>query len=383
MAKLLYLISEDWFFCSHFMERAKAAQAQGFEIVVLTREQLHGQRIRAAGFRLLPLDMDRSSVSLVKEWVALRQIAAAYRQQRPDLVHQIAMKPILYGSLVARFYGPRALLSAPVGMGFLFTSTSAKARLLQPLVRVLLKWLLNPRGSKVVFENDEDLQDCVRARMVRAADAVLIPGAGIDTATFHPWPPQQPRPAGPPIVVMAARLLRDKGVAEFIAAARLLRERGVPARCWLVGAPDPGNPSSFDAAQLEVWRAQGEVEMLGHRDDMAALLRMCDIACLPSYREGLPKFLLEAMATGLPVVATDVVGCRQAVRHEVSGLLVPVCDAVALADALQRLLDDTPARVRMGAAGRERALLEFSGARIEDATLAQYQALAGLQSKQM
>ena len=373
MAKLLYLISEDWFFCSHFMERALAAQARGFEIVVLTRVRSHGQRIRDAGFRLLPLALDRSSTGIVKEWVALWQIRRVYRQQRPDLVHQVAMKPIVYGSLVARLVGPRAVLNAPVGMGYLFTSSSVKARLLRPLIRLLLRWLLNPRGSKVVFENEEDLRDCVRSRMVRAADAVLIPGAGVDTALFHP---RTEPSAGPPIVVMAARLLRDKGVAEYVAAARLLRERGVPARCWLVGAPDPDNPSSFSPAQLDAWKAQGDVELLGARDDMATLLRQCDIACLPSYREGLPKFLLEAMATGLPVVSTDVVGCRQAVLDGVSGLLVPARDAAALADALQRLIDDARARARMGAAGRERALHEFSGERIRRLTLDQYRALA-------
>ena len=378
MAKLLYLISEDWFFCSHFMERAKAAQAQGFEIVVLTREREHAQRIRDAGFELVPLTLDRSSTGLWKELVALRQIRNAYRQHQPDLVHQIAMKPIIYGSLVARFVGPRAVLNAPVGMGYLFTSASAKARLLRPLIRVLLKWLLNPRGSKVVFENEEDLADCVRSRMVRAADAVLIPGAGVDTALFHP--PADLQIGQPPIVIMAARLLRDKGVAEFVEAAALLRQRGVRARCWLVGAPDPGNPSSFDTAQLDVWKAQGNVELLGQRDDMAELLRQCDIACLPSYREGLPKFLLEAMATGLPVVATDVVGCRQAVENERSGLLVPARNAVALADALQRLIGDAPTRSRMAAAGRTRAQQAFSSERIERLTLAQYAELATIPS---
>ncbi len=373
MAKLLYLITEDWFFCSHFMERAKAAQAQGFEIVVLTRARSHGQRIRDAGFQLQPLAIDRSGTGFFNELRTLHEIWRAYREHRPDLVHQIAMKPIIYGSLVARMQGLRAVLNAPVGMGFLFTSDTARARLLRPLVRMLLRWLLNPRGSKVVFENEEDLRDCVRDGMVCIADAVLIPGAGIDTAMFQP----DLVPArGASVVLMAARLLRDKGVAEFVAAARLLHERGVPARCWLVGAPDAGNPSSFSTVQLDAWKTQADVELLGHRDDIAALLRKADIACLPSYREGLPKFLLEAMATGLPVVSTDVVGCRQAVLDGVTGLLVPARDPVALADALQRLVEDGAARARMGAAGRARALSEFADERIQQLTLAQYQALA-------
>lgn len=371
MAKLLYLISEDWFFCSHFMERAKAARAQGFEILVFTREGRHGAQIREAGFRLLPLAMDRSGTNLWKELGVLRQIWRIYRQERPELLHHVALKPIIYGSLAARLSGLRALFNAPVGMGYLFTSRGLKVALLQPLVSLLLKGLLNPRGSKVVFENAEDLQTYVDRGTVRAGDAVLIQGAGVNTALYHPVEP----PAGVPIVIMAARMLKDKGVAEFAAAARLLRERGVAARFWLVGAPDPGNPSSFTEGELTAWQAQGDVEWLGHRDDMAELLRQCHLACLPSYREGLPKFLLEAMATGLAVVSTDTTGCRQAVDRDVTGLLVPVRDAAALADALQRLITDGSLRARMGAAGRERALGEFSSERVITQTLAEYRRL--------
>jgi glycosyltransferase involved in cell wall biosynthesis len=371
MAKLLYLISEDWFFCSHFMDRAKAAQAEGFEVLVLTRESRHGHLIREAGFRLLPLAMERSSTNLWKEALVLRQVWSTYRRERPDLVHHVALKPIIYGSLVARILGISAILNAPVGMGYLFTSRHFKAALLRPLVRVLLKGLLNPRGSKVVFENDEDLQATVTNGTVRFKDAVLIQGAGVDTTRFHP----AQVPAGPPVVVMAARMLKDKGVAEYVEAAALLKHRGVAAKFWLIGAPDPGNPSSFTTAELEAWQSQGVVEWLGHREDLAALLRHCHIACLPSYREGLPKFLLEAMASGLAVVSTDTTGCRHAVQDGVSGLLVPVRDAQALADVLQKLIADEPQRARMGAAGRLRALSTFSNQQIQQLTLAQYQQL--------
>ncbi len=371
MAKLLYLISEDWFFCSHFMDRAKAAQAEGFEVLVLTRESRHGHLIREAGFRLLPLEMERSSTNLWKEGRVLRQVWSTYRRERPELVHHVALKPIIYGSLVARFLGIRGIVNAPVGMGYLFTSRHFKATLLRPVVRVLLKGLLNPRGSKVVFENDEDLQTTVSNGTVRSADAVLIQGAGVDTTRFHPTL----APAGPPVVVMAARMLKDKGVKEYVEAAALLKQRGVAAKFWLVGAPDPGNPSSFTTAELQAWQSEGAVEWLGHREDMAALLRNCHIACLPSYREGLPKFLLEAMASGLAAVSTDTTGCRHAVQEGVSGLLVPVRDAHALADALQKLIIDEPQRVRMGGAGRLRALNTFSNQQIQQLTLVQYQQL--------
>lgn len=372
MAKLLYFISEDWFFCSHFMERAKLAKEQGFEVVVLTREARHAQRIRDAGFRLVPLDMERSGTHLGKEWRVLCRVWRAYRQEQPDLVHQVALKPIIYGSLVAWFQRVRGVINAPVGMGYVFTSTDAKLRWLRPLVVLLLRGFLNPRGSKVVFENDEDLHVHVQRNAVRPQDAVLIQGAGVDTALFCPVP----TPLGELVVVMAARMLKDKGVAEYVAAAQLLRKRGVRARFWLVGVPDPGNPSSFTHAQLAAWHAQGDVEWLGHSEDMPGLLKQCHIACLPSYREGLPKFLLEAMSSGLAVVSTDVPGCRAAVQQGVTGLLVPARDAVALADALHRLITQPIERATMGGSARARVEREFASGHINRLTLELYQSMS-------
>ncbi|MFT3717977.1 glycosyltransferase family 4 protein [Pseudorhodoferax sp.] len=371
MAKLLYFISEDWFFCSHFLDRAIAAQRAGHEVLVLTRVAAHGERLRQLGFRLLPLRMERSGTHPLRELGVLRQVWRAYRAERPELLHHVALKPILYGSLVARCLGLRAVVNAPVGMGYVFTAGGARGRALRALVRLALRALLDPPGSKVVFENEEDLAASVRDGSVRADDAVLIRGAGVDMAVFAPAEP----PAGTPVVVLGARMLRDKGVQEFVAAARLLRARQVDVRCVLVGAPDPANPSSLTREQLERWQAEGAVEWWGHRDDMAAVLRQCHIACLPSYREGLPKFLLEAMACGLAVVSTDATGCRQAVEHGVTGLLVPPRDAGALARALERLLRDGQERAAMGRAGRERVQRLFDDRIVVRDTVALYRQL--------
>lgn len=373
MAKLLYFISEDWFFRSHFLDRAKAAQRAGHEVVVLTRLGAHADELRQLGFRLLPLCMQRSGTHPLRELAVLRQVWRVYRWERPDLVHHVALKPILYGSVVARCLGLQAVVNAPVGMGYVFTAGGAKGRLLRGAVRLALRALLNPPGSKVVFENEEDLAASVRGRSVRARDAVLIRGAGVDIARFAPADP----PAGLPVVVLGARMLRDKGIVEFVEAARLLRQRQVRLRCVLVGAPDPGNPSSLAQDQLEAWQAEGTVEWWRHQDDMADVLRRCHIACLPSYREGLPKFLLEAMACGLPVVATDVTGCRQAVDEGRTGLLVPAREALSLADALEWLALHADERARMGAAGRARVLALYADADIQQQTTMLYGRLAG------
>lgn len=369
MPKLLYFISEDWFFCSHFMDRAKAAQQAGFEVVVLTRIAAHGGQLLAAGFRPIELRMQRSSTHPLRELGVLRQVWRVYRAERPDLLHHVALKPILYGSLVARWLGLRPVVNAPVGMGYVFTSQGARGRWLRGAVRFGLRGLLNRPGSKVVFENQEDLAASVASGSVRAEDGVLIRGAGVDLVRFSPAPAPPPAPVR---VVLAARMLRDKGVHEFVEAARLLRDRGVPVCCMLVGMPDAGNPSSLPLAQLEQWQREGVVQWLGHRDDMARVLRDSHIACLPSYREGLPKFLLEAMACGLPVVSTDVPGCREAVQPGVTGLLVPPRDAGALAQALARLAEAPGERAAMGQAARTRAERLYACEEVAARTLALY-----------
>lgn len=371
MAKLLYLVSEDWFFLSHFVDRAVAARRAGFDVSVVTRVVAHGDRIREAGLGLVPLDMDRSGTSVAGDLRTLRALRAIYRRVRPDLVHHVALKPILYGTLAARAAGVRHIVNAPVGMGFVFTSGTLRARLLRPLVGAALSVLLNPRGSHVVVENEDDLRMLQERGMARAERMTLIRGAGVSTRLFHPVA----EPSGPPVVTLVARMLRDKGVFEFVEAARLLRADGVAAVFRLVGGPDAANPESIDVAQLESWHREGLVEWLGPRADIAELLRCTHVACLPSYREGLPKSLLEAAASGRAIVTTDVPGCREVVRDGVEGLLVPPRDPARLAQALRRLIDDPALRSRMGAAGRQRAVDAFSLEQVNAETVALYRRL--------
>jgi glycosyltransferase involved in cell wall biosynthesis len=238
-------------------------------------------------------------------------------------------------------------------------------------MRLALRLLVNPRGSRVVFENPDDRDAMIAAGWVRAADAALIRGAGVDLATFD----AAPEPEGVPIVALTARMLRDKGIGEFVEAARILRREGVPARFILAGAPDPGNRAAIPEETLRAWAAEGAVEYLGFQADVPALLRQSAIVCLPSYREGLPKALLEALAAARPIVTTDVPGCRETVIPGVNGLLVPTRDPSALAAALGALLRDPARRKTMGAAGRRLAETEFSNARVVAETLRVYRDL--------
>jgi glycosyltransferase involved in cell wall biosynthesis len=372
--KLMYLISEDWFFCSHFMERALAARDAGYDVVVIARERAHGAKIRRAGLRLLPVNFNRCGINPIRETALLLRICLAYQRERPDVLHHVASKPILYGSLaaIASLRSP-AIVNAPVGMGYVFSSPQRLARLLRPLLCLGYRLLLNPRGSRVIFENPDDAGDFVANGFVRQADSIVIRGAGIDVQKFQPVVP----PPGPPVVALVARMLRDKGVYEFVEAAHRLHEAGSDARFVLIGNCDPGNPASIRSEQLGSWHGHKGVEWWGSQEDMVSAWHQVHIACLPSsYREGLPKALLEAAACGLPIVTTDAIGCREVVRNGYNGFLVPARNINALANALNILLSDADLRRTMGIRSRVRAEREFSSEQVNSETVAVYRSLA-------
>lgn len=371
--RLLFLITVDWFFTSHFLDRAIAAQRAGYEVLVVTHLHYEADRLRSAGLVPIPWQVHRRGLNPLTEFLAFRQLLRIYRQVRPDLVHQVALKPIVYGSLAARLSGLRRVLNAPVGMGFVFSSGSLLARALRPLLSFALRLLLNPPGSRVVFENSDDLAAAVASGLVRAPDTVLIRGAGVDVRRIT----MTPEPPGPPRVLLVARMLWDKGIGEFVDAARLLHSRGVDVDFLLVGGVDTDNRACINAQQLEAWQTEGVVTWLGHRRDVAELLARCHIVALPSYREGLPKSLLEALAAGRPIVTTNVPGCREVVVPGENGLLVPPRDAPALAAALSRLIREPALRQRFGAAGRRLAEQAFATELVEQATLALYADMLG------
>lgn len=362
--RLLFLVTEDWYFVSHRLALAVEARRTGFDVAVATRLGSYRWAIEAAGLRAIAFEMNRcglNPIGLLREALALARL---FRRERPDVVHLVALRPVVVGGLAASLAGVRHVVSAVTGMGFLFTE-GGRLPWVRKIVQRLLPRLLS-RGLTIVQNEDDARQllsfglSCERIR--------LIPGAGVDTARFTPRAPS----GGIPVVMMASRLLWDKGVGEFVAAARRLRDCG--ARFVLVGAIDADNPASVSEAELTQWVAEGVVEWWGHREDMATTLSEATVFCLPSsYREGLPKVLLEAMACGKPCITTEAPGCRDAVRHGDNGLLVPVKDADALAAAIARLLADPTLCQRMGARSRQRAVEEFSQKRVIADTLAVYQ----------
>lgn len=368
--KLIYLVSEDWYFVSHRLGLALAAQAAGFDVSVAARVGKDAGTIRDAGLRLLPITFERSGLGPAAELQTLSRLIALYRRERPDIVHHVAVKPVIYGSIAARAAGVRGVVNALMGLGFVFTSDSAKARALRPAVRMALKGALSRPNTRVIVQNKDDERLIAEQSLARPGDIRLIRGSGVEPNAF----PVAPSPSGTPLVVLPARLLNDKGVVEFVRAAQILQSQGVKARFALVGDPDPINPASISNATVADWVKAGDVEHWGWRPQasMADVLAASRVVCLPSYREGLPKALLEAAACGRAIVATDVAGCREIVRHGVNGWLVPPRDAEALAAALREAIANPERCAQYGLAGRHMVEQEFSMRHVIDQTLAVY-----------
>lgn len=369
--KILFLVTEDWYFCSHRLPIARAARDSGYSVVVATRVQGHGEQIEKEGFKLVPIGLQRSSKNPLREILSILEITKIYQSERPDIVHHVAMKPVLYGSIAALFGGIGAVVNALAGMGYIFTSHDRKAKFLKPVVKLGFRFLLGWPNGRVIIQNPDDRLMMIGAVGIPHEKVMLIKGSGVDTSHFAPTP----EPDAIPLVVLASRMLWDKGVGEFVEAARLLHEKGVNARFVLVGDSDPGNPATVPVSQLEEWHKSGAVEWWGRREDMPKVFSESHIVCLPSYREGLPKVLIEAAACGRPIVTTDAPGCREIVLHGKNGLLVPMRDSAALADALEMLIKDPVLRRKMGENGRELAVSEFSVEKVVSQTLALYQEL--------
>lgn len=370
-AKLLFVITEDWYFVSHRLALARAAKQAGFDVSVVTRVSRHAEAIESAGVRLFPIDFNRTGMQLGCELRTLLGLLRLFRSERPDIVHNVAMKPVIYGSLAARAAGVGSVVNALGGLGYLFCSTERRARVLRLLAWPLLKFALSWKASCLIVQNSENRDRLVALGLVAPERVRLIPGAGVDLPRYS----GKRRIADPPLVILPARLIADKGVREFVSAAQILRAENTTARFALVGCPDPMNPTSIGQAEIEGWTQKGIVEWFGWRDDMPSVLAQAQIVCLPTYNEGMPKALLEAAASGCAIVTTDIAGCRDIVRDGETGLLVPPRDEAALADALRTLIRRPELRTRLGEAARRRAEADFSVEKIIDATFRVYSGL--------
>jgi glycosyltransferase involved in cell wall biosynthesis len=368
--KILLFANTEWYLYNFRRTLALALQDAGHDVLLLSPSGPYGEKLQAIGLRWIPVPMDRRSLNPFREMALVLWLRQLMRQERVDLVHGFTIKGAVYGALAARLAGVTARINGIDGLGYVFTSNDFKAQLLRPLVRMMLQLALNGKSTRLILLNRDDVAMFQQARLVDSALVRMIPGAGVDCKRFA-FGGQ--RVCGLPLrVLMAARLLWDKGLEEYVTSARLLRAQGRQIQFLLAGTPDPGNPKSVPEETVRGWVDEGLIDWLGQVSNMPALLATVHVVALPSYREGLPTTLTEAGACSIPLITTNVPGCRDVVKHEVDGLLIPVRDAEALAQAIARLDDDPVLAARLGAAARAKALTLFEEQIVIKSTMAVY-----------
>ena len=361
-SKLLFVVNDPAFFLSHRLPLAEAARNEGFNVQIATMEGADVDKIKRLGFIHHTIPLSRSGWNPLNELVTFYSLLRLFREIHPDLVHLVTIKPVLYGGIAARIARVPGVISAISGLGFLFVKRiSLRMRLLRYGVLFLYRVAMGHPNQRVIFQNPTDMNALVIAGGVQKNKTILIRGSGVNLPDY----PVLPEPNGIPVIVMASRLLNDKGVHEFVDAARQLQAKGTKAKFKLIGNSDPGNPESVTTESVLAWQKEGVVECLGFRTDIPKLFSQAHIVCLPSYYgEGLPKVLIEAAACGRAVITTDMPGCRDAIESDITGILVPARDVEALTKAIERLIEDVSLRKKMAKAGRDLAEREFGIAKV-------------------
>ncbi|GAU09922.1 glycosyltransferase family 4 protein [Desulfoplanes formicivorans] len=366
MKRLLFIVSEDWYFLSHRLHLAKAAINAGYEVGLISRVSSYRDIIESAGIKVIDWQISRRSSNPFHELSTLFDLWRGIRLFRPDIVHAVALKPVIYASIACFLSGIQSRVSALGGLGFVFSSSNKYAAFLRPFIIFLFKIALRGKKSILILQNPDDAEILTTAGVIAENRIRMIRGAGVDTQLFSPanhFPDK-------PLVILPARMLWAKGIGEFVNAARRVRIQRPDVRFVLVGAPDDQNLESVSIEQLQEWVRDGIVEWWGRCENMPEVYRQATIVCLPtSYGEGLPKALLEAASCEIPIVTYDVPGCREVVQDGNNGFLVPLKNEEMLFASLMKLIEDPELCKRMGIAGRKMVLDHFSQEQVAEETM--------------
>jgi glycosyltransferase involved in cell wall biosynthesis len=356
--KIILFANTAWYLFNFRLPLAQSLKAKGYEVVMVSPPDEYAGQIQENGFRWLVFPFSRRGTNFAAEIGTIIKLTGLYQREKPDIVHHFTIKCVLYGSLAAKFSGVHSIVNSITGLGYVFINKRGLASLLRQPVKILYRLAL--ANTRVVFQNCDDLDYFVQSGLVTPAQCSLIRGSGIDLEKFH----ETAEPGGDALVILPGRMLYDKGVKEFVEAARILRKEGSRARFILVGDIDLENPASVPEQTILDWEKQGVVEWWRWQKNMPAVYAQALVVCLPSYREGVPKTLLEAAASGRAMVATDVPGCREVVKDGITGLLVPAKDSQILAEKLKLMLENADLRRNMARAARRLVENEFSTNRV-------------------
>ena len=355
--KILFLVNDLSFFISHRLQIAESVVESGYSVFVGYGElgSCEISFLKNRNIEAIYIPIDRAGMNPFKEIGSLFLILKLFLKIKPDIVHLVTIKPYLYGGIIARIAGVKGVVSSVSGLGTLFIEEKFNIRLLRTLLYPIYKYAFNHPNQIVIFQNKDDLNEFINKKILKSSKTIIINGSGVDLQNFSNFE----EPLGTPIVCFAARLIKDKGVFEYISAARLIKKRGIEARFLLAGDLDTKNPTGINFRELQEIKNEALIDFLGYQNEIPVLYAKSNIICLPSYREGLPKSLIEAAAASRAVVTTDVPGCRDAIIPNKTGILVPVKDVDKLAEAIIWLIKNPSKRVKMGKAGRKLAEEKF------------------------
>ena len=362
--KLLYLVANDRYFCSHRLSLALAAKEQGYDVYVMAPALGDHEKIIKAGLSFIPLRFQRGGMNPFKEVKTVYQIWKLYRKIKPDIVHHVAIKPVLYGTIAAFFARVPLIINAVAGLGHIFASNSW----LKAPLKIAMRYLLSLQNVQIIVQNPEDFEEI--KSLTQKDNIHLLLGAGVNLDEFHP----KAEPPSPPFkIIHVSRLLWSKGIKELVQAGNILKDKGHDVHIQIVGEPDLENPDAIPLKVLQKWHQEGHIEWLGHRTDIAHLYGQAHIASLTSsYREGIPKSLLEAAACGKSIITCDMPGCRIIVEHGRNGYLIPPRDSDALVNTILKLINDDKLRQEMGNQSRVHAESAFGEKKIHSETIKLY-----------
>lgn len=374
MRRVLFIINSGEFFLSHRLSLAIAARDHGYDVHLAVPKDSSFEKIKACGFSVHAIVLNRKSLNPISEIITLISIRKIIEAVRPEIVHNVTIKPVVYGTMIACFRKDVKVVNTITGLGYIFINEGRLAVMMRSMILWIYKQLFKYRRLRVIFQNNDDHGLFVSKKVIDTRKAVVIRGSGVNVSEFAPHKEYTPY-EGDPVVVLAGRMLWHKGVKEYVGAARLLYNRNVKVRFALVGPLDAGNPTGISEDQLLAWNNEPFMEWWGQCTNMVEVISRSSIICLPSYGEGVPKILIEAASCAKPIVATDVPGCREIVQHEVNGLLVPAKDSQALANAIEQLVRHKSLRDEMGRAGREMVVTQFSDTIVNTSTIGVYDEL--------
>lgn len=381
--KLLYIVNESDFFLSHRLPIALAAKNSGFEVHVATpNDPVNELKIKDLGFIFHALNFQRHGINPIADLICIKDIYVILKKISPDILHLVTIKPALYGAIAAKLAGIHNVVVAITGMGYVFSSNKFSAKILKFLVRIIYRFSLSNKSIRVIFQNNYDKNYFLKLGVINKSQAILIRGSGVNMNEYFPEFNKSSISAKP-VILLASRMLWDKGIGVYVNAAKLLHEQGVSCEFILAGGVDQGNPAGIKRSQLEAWAKLGYVNWIGKSNDMPTLLKQVDIVCLPTiYGEGVPKVLIEAAASGLPIITSNAPGCNDIVHDGVNGILINPRSSVKLAEAIITLINNPSLCIQMGKKSREIAEQDFAIEIVVSKTLKIYDEMLGHENKQ-